>query len=170
LVDKAVLIKNDRGELAGFRVNGKEFYGESYGYDKFLEIDPRDWEGFNLSLIPDGFCLKPVEDCIIVLSGVMCSDKKHAGIAYIENLWFKQNWTHKFGIQYFHNAMKKAVEIRKETIKDVEFDKIEEDEETLRFVYKMFALKDMSIDKAYQRFKQIAEEIEGHTNRILEGH
>jgi hypothetical protein len=54
-------------------------------------------------------------------------------------------------------------------LKDIEFTEIDDDGAHIFFRFDIFLREDISIDKALRRFKQIVEEIEGHTERILEG-
>jgi hypothetical protein len=82
---------------------------------------------------------------------------------------YRKYWNHKFGALQYINAMKKAIEIRKESDKDIEFTEIEDDGAHIFFRYNIFLLEDMPIDRALQRFQEIVQEIEGHTERLLEG-
>lgn len=65
--------------------------------------------------------------------------------------------------------MKKAIDIRKKSEKDVEFIDIQDDGAHIFFSYNIFLFEDMPIDRAFQRFQEIVDEIEGHTERLLEG-
>jgi hypothetical protein len=65
--------------------------------------------------------------------------------------------------------MKKAVEIRRKSEKDVEFNGIEDDGAHIFFRYDILLSENMLIDRAFKRFQEIVLEIEGYTERLLEG-
>jgi hypothetical protein len=165
LKDKVSLIK-DNGDVIGFRINDKEFYVED---EWFAEAQIDDLRGFNISSIPNGFWLRPLEGNTIVFEGEISSDKKHAGVASMDIHIYRKYWDHKFGALQYVNAMKKAIEIRKKSDNDVEFTEIEDDGAHIFFRYNIFLFEDMPVDKALQRFQEIVQEIEGHTERLLEG-
>jgi hypothetical protein len=170
VVDKVTLIKED-GEAIGFEVNGKEFYAEEEGR---IEALKEEMKGFNISSIPDGFYFCPIEKMegavrIVNFEGEISSDKEKIGIASMDIHIYRKYWDHKFGATQYVTAMKKAVEIRNKTNKDVEFNEIEDDDAHVFFRYDIFLLEDMPIDIAYQKFQEVVQEIEGHTERILEG-
>jgi len=161
LKDKISLIKENE-DIVGFKVNDKEFYAD----DGRVEVQVDDLKGFNISSIPDGFFLELLEENTIAFQG---SNKEHAGIVGMEIHIYRKYWYHKFGASQYVNAMKKAIEIRKESDKDVEFFGIEDDGAHIFLQYNIFFFQDMPIDRAYQRFQEIVQEIQGHTERILEG-
>lgn len=160
----SIIKKN--GEVVGFKINDREFYFED-GWDGEVQID--DLKDFNLSSIPDGIWLIPLKEDEALLEGHVTRNRKHEGIATMNIHIYRKYWDHKFGASQYVNAMKKAVEIRKESDKDVEFDEIEDDEAHIFFRYDIFLFEDMPIDRAVQRFQEIVHEIEGHTERLLEG-
>lgn len=166
MVDKVRIIE-DEGEPIGFEVNGKEFYSE--GAEWRIDVQVSELNGFNISSIPDCFSLYPLDGITIVLEGEISSDNEHVGIANMDLDFYRTYWDHKFGVTQYAMAMKKAVEMRDETNKDVEFVEIEDEGKHIFFRYNIFLNQDMPIDKAYQRFQEIIKEIEGHTERILEG-
>lgn len=163
--DKISFIKDD-GDVVGFVINDKKFYAED-GRRYEAQID--DLKGFNISSIPNGFWLYPLKGNTIVFEGEISSDKEHVGIASMDVHIYRKYWNHKFGALQYINAMKKAIEIRKESDKDIEFTEIEDDGAHIFFRYNIFLLEDMPIDRALQRFQEIVQEIEGHTERLLEG-
>lgn len=163
--DKMSSIKED-GDIVGFRIKDKEFYFED-GWMGDIQID--DLKGFNTSSIPDGIWLRPLKGDTILLEGQITSDRKHVAVTYMKIHIYRKYWDHKFGALQYVNAMKKAVETRKESDKDVEFNEIEDDGEHIFFRYAIFLSEDMPIGKAVQRFQEIVQEIEGHTERLLEG-
>lgn len=165
LKDKVSLIKDD-GDVVGFKVNDKEFYAED-GWRVEIQVD--DLKGFNIGSIPNGFWLYPLKGNTIVFEGEISSDKEHVGIASMAIHIYRKYWNHKFGALQYIDVMKKAIEIRKESDKDVEFIEIEDDGAHIFFRYNIFLFEDMSIDRALQRFQEIVQEIEGHTERFLEG-
>lgn len=165
LKDKVSLIKDD-GDVVGFKVNDKEFYAED-GWRVEIQVD--DLKGFNISSIPNGFWLYPLKGNTIVFEGEISSDKKHVGIASMDIHIYRKYWNHKFGALQYVDAMKKAIEIRKESDKDVEFTEIEDDGAHIFFRYSIFLFEDVPIDHAFLRFQEIVQEIEGHTERLLEG-
>jgi len=103
------------------------------------------------------------------LEGEISSDKDKIGIASMNIHIYRKYWYHNFGASQYVLAMKNAVEARNKTDKDVEFIEIEDDGAHIFFRYKIFLLEDMPIDKAYQKFQEIVQEIGGHTERILGG-
>ena len=160
--DKVTLIK-ENGDTIGFRINDKEFYSEEEG---FVEVEISDLKGFNIGSIPNSFCFHLFEG---EYEWDILSDKKYVGISSVNLHIYRKYWDHKFGALQYVNAMKKAIEIRKKSEKDVEFTEIDDDGAHIFFRFDIFLREDMPIDKALRRFKQIVEEIEGHTERILEG-
>ena len=162
--DKISLIK-ENGDIVGFKVNDKEFFAD----DGRVEVQVDDLKGFNISSIPDGFFLSLIEENIIDFQGASLSTNGYAGTAFVETHIYRKYWDHKFGASQYVNAMKKAIGIRKESDKDVEFFGIEDDGAHIFLTYNIFFFQDMPIDQAYQRFQEIVQEIEGHTERILEG-
>jgi hypothetical protein len=165
LKDKISFIKDD-GDVVGFVINDKQFYAED-GWRVEAQID--DLKGFNISSIPNGFWLYPLKGNTIVFEGEISSDKEHVGIASMDIHIYRKYWNHKFGALQYINAMKKAIEIRKESDKDIEFTEIEDDGAHIFFRCNIFLLEDMPIDRALQRFQEIVQEIEGRTERLLEG-
>jgi len=163
--DKVTLIKED-GDVVGFRINDKEFYLED---EWFAEAQVDDLKGFNISSIPNGFWLHPLKGNTIVFDGEISSYKEHGGIASMNIHIYRKYWDHKFGASQYVNAMKKSIETRNEANKDVEFIEIEEDGAHIFFRYNILLFENMPIDKAFQRFQEIVHEIEGHTERLLEG-
>lgn len=137
LKDKVSLIKDD-GDVVGFKVNDKEFYAED-GWRVEIQVD--DLKGFNISSIPNGFWLYPLKGNTIVFEGEISSDKKHVGIASMDIHIYRKYWNHKFGALQYVDAMKKAIEIRKESDKDVEFTEIEDDGAHIFFRYSISYLK-----------------------------
>lgn len=164
LKDKVSLIKEE-GNVIGFKVNDKVFLID----DAFVEAQVDDLKGFNISSIPNGIWLYPLEGNVIVFEGQISSDRKHVGIASMDIHIYRKYWDHKFGALQYANAMEKAVEIRKKSDRDVEFVEIEDDGAHIFFRYDIFLFEDMPIDRAFQRFQEIVQEIEGHTERLLEG-
>lgn len=160
--DKVTLIKED-GDTIGFRINGKEFYSEEEG---FVEVEISDLVGFNIGSIPNGFCFHLFEG---EYEWDILSDEKYVGISSVNLHIYRKYWDHKFGALQYVNAMKKAIEIRKKSEKDVEFTEIEDDGAHISFRFDLFLSEDLPINEAFRKFKQIVEEIEGHTERILEG-
>jgi hypothetical protein len=165
LADRVRLLE-DEGEVIGFEVNGREFYSEG---DCRIDVQVSDLKGFNIGSIPARFCLYPLDEIVIVFEGEISSDTEHIGIANMNLDFYRTYWDHKFGATQYSMAMKKAVEKRSETNKDVEFVEIEDEGKHIFFRYNIFLNEDMPIDKAYLRFQEIVQEIEGHTERILEG-
>ncbi len=163
--DKVTLIK-ENGDTIGFRINGKEFYSEEENY---VEAQVKDFKGFNIGSIPTGFWLYPLKGNTIVFEGQISSYRKHTGIASMDIHIYRKYWDHKFGALQYVNAMKKAIEIRKKSEKDVEFAEIDDDGAHIFFRYDIFLREDMPINKALRRFREIVREIEGHTERLLEG-
>jgi hypothetical protein len=164
LKDEVSFIKDD-GDVIGFVINDKKFYAED-GWRVEAEVD--DLKGFNISSIPNGFWLYPLNGSTIVFEGEISSHKEHAGIASMNIHIYRKYWNHKFGALQYVNAMKKAIEIRQVSDKDVGFDEIEDDGAHIFFRYYILLLEDMPIDRAFQRFQEIIQELEGHTERLLE--
>jgi hypothetical protein len=162
LKDKVTLIK-ENGDTIGFRINDKEFYSEEEG---FVEVEISDLKGFNIGSIPNSFCFHLFEG---EYEWDILSDKKYVGISSVNLHIYRKYWDHKFGALQYVNVMKKAIEIRKKSEEDVEFTEIDDDGAHIFLRFDIFLLEDMPINKALRRFKQIVEEIEGHTERILEG-
>ena len=162
--DKVSLIK-DNGDVIGFRVNDKEFYDE----DGRVEVEVDDLKGFNIGSIPDGFFLQLIEDNIVSLQGMPLINKEHVGTVGIDLHIYRKYWYHKFGASQYVSAMKRAIELRKKSEKDIEFFGMEDDGANIFFHFSIFLFQDMPIDQAYQRYREVIQEIEGHTERILEG-
>jgi hypothetical protein len=170
VVDKVTLIKEDE-EAIGFEVNGKKFYAEEEGR---IEALKEEMKGFNISSIPVGFYFCPIENMegavrVVNFEGEISSDNEKFGIACMDIHIYRKYWDHKFGAAQYVSAMEKAVVARNKTNRDVEFTEIEDDGAHIFFRYSIFLLEDMSIDIAYQKFQEVVQEIEGHTERILEG-
>ena len=163
--DKVSFIK-DNGDVVGFVINDKKFYAED-GWRVEIQVD--DLKGFNISSIPNGFWLYPLEGNTIVFEGEISSDKEHVGIVNMNIHIYRKYWYHKFGASQFVSAMKRAIDTRKETDNDVEFVEIEDDGAHIFFRYNIFLFQDMPINQAYRRFQEIVQEIVGHTERVLEG-
>lgn len=156
------LIKENE-DVIGFRINDKEFYSEEGG---FVEVEISDLIGFNIGSIPNGFYFHLFEG---EYEWDILSDEKHVGISSVNLHIYRKYWDHKFGAFQYVKAMTKAIEIRKESEKDVEFTEIEDDGAHIFLRFDLFLSEDLPINEAFRKFKQIAEEIEGHTERILEG-
>ncbi|MEM2995796.1 MAG: restriction endonuclease [Candidatus Bathyarchaeia archaeon] len=163
--DKVTLIKED-GDIIGFRINDREFYSDENG---LVEVQIDDLKGFTISSIPNGFWLYPLEGNTIAFEGRISSGKKYAGIASMNIHIYRKYWDHKFGALQYVNAMKRAIDIRRKSNNDVKFIEIEDDGAHIFFRYDIFLSEDMPIDMAFQRFREIVHEIEGHTERLLEG-
>lgn len=163
-LDKVSIIKQG-GEVVGFRVNGKEFYAEETGW---ADAQVSELKGFNTSSIPRGIWLRPLDGNLIVLEGGISRNGKGRGVANMDVHVYRKYWDHKFGAGQYFEAMKEALAIRKRTNHDVEFIELEDDGAHLSFRYEILLHEDMPVDKALQRFKEIVQEIEGHTERILE--
>ena len=165
LKDKVTLIK-ENGDIIGFKINDKEFYSDE---NDLVEVQIKDLKGFNIGSIPNGFCLTPLEDNTIIFEGEITSEKEHAGVAHMELHIYRKYWDHKFGAFQYVSTMEKAIDIRKKSNNDVKFLEIEDDGAHIFFRYDIFLFEDMLIDKAFQRFQEIVHEVEGHTERLLEG-
>jgi len=164
LKDKISLIK-ENGDVVGFKVNDKEFYAE----DGRVGVELDDLKGFNISSIPDDFFLELIEDNIISFEGPSLRNKEYVGTVGVDIHIYREYWDHKFGVSQYVSAMKRAVEIRKKSEKDVEFFGMGDDDAHVFFHFSIFLFQDMPIDQAYQRYQEVFQEIEGHTERILEG-
>lgn len=162
--DKVSLIKED-GEIVGFKVNDKEFFYE----DGRVEVEVDDLKGFNIGSIPEGYFLQLMEDKIVSFQGTSLSNKEHVGTVGIDIHIYRKYRYHKFGAGQYVSAMKRAIEIRKKSEKDVEFFGMEDDDAHIFFHFSIFLFQDVPIDQAYQRYQEVVQEIEGHTERILEG-
>lgn len=170
MVDEVALIEED-GEVIGFEVNGKKFYAEEEGRIEVLKDEMKD---FNISSIPDGFYFSPIEKMegevrVVNFEGEILSDNEKFGIACMDIHIYRKYWDHKFGAVQYVKAMEKAVIARNKTNRDVEFSEIKDDGAHIFFRYSIFLLEDMPIDIAYQKFQEVVQEIEGHTERLLEG-
>jgi hypothetical protein len=106
---------------------------------------------------------------VVNFEGEILSDKEKFGIACMDIHIYRKYWDHKFGAVQYVNAMEKAVIARNKTNRDVEFSEIDDDGAHIFFRYNIFLLVDTPIDIAYQKFQEVVQEIEGHTERILEG-
>jgi hypothetical protein len=164
LRSKASIITED-GEPIGFKVNGKAFYIDESGS---AEAQIEDLKGFNISAIPKGMSLLPLDDRTIILEGEISSSKKYPGIANMDIHIYRKFWDHKFGVSQYLAAMKKAIEIRAKTARDVKFNELEDDGVHAFFRYDILLSKDCPISEALTRFQQVVKEIEGHTERILD--
>lgn len=162
-LDKVSIIR-DGGQAVGFKVNGKEFYLE----DRMADAQIRDLRGFNVSSIPEGISLRPLDGNTIVFEGSISSDSKGHGIAFMDIQAYRKYWDYKFGARQYYDAMKEALAIRNRTSHDVKFVTLEDDGAWLFFRYEILLHEDMPVDKALLRFKEIVDEIQGHTERILE--
>ncbi len=162
--DKVSRIK-DNGDVIGFRVNDKEFYDE----DGRVEVEVDDLKGFNIGSIPDGYFLELIEENIVSFQGTSLTNKEHVGAVSVDIHVYRKYWDHKFGASQYVDAMKRAIGIRKKSEKDVEFLGMEDDSAHIFFHFSIFLFQDMPIDQAYQRYQEVVQEIEGHTERILEG-
>jgi hypothetical protein len=161
--DKVTIIK-ENGDTIGFRINGKEFCsGEEGG---LVDVEIGDLEGFNIGSIPNDFWLHLFEGDY---EWDISSSEKYAGISNTNLHIYRKYWDHKFGAIQYVEAMKEAVEIRGKSEKDVEFSGIDDDGAHIFFRYDILLSDDIPIDRAFKRFQEIALEIEGHTERLLEG-
>lgn len=152
-------------QVLGFKINDKEFFVEESGY---ADVEVSELKGFNIGSIPRNFSLRPLDGITVVLEGELSSDGKRHGIAYMNIEEPRRFWDYKFGVGQFYKAMKEALVIRKRTSHDVNFIELEDDGELLRFRYEILLKQDMPVNKAFKRFKEIVNEIEGHTVRLLE--
>lgn len=160
--DKVTLIK-ENSDTIGFRINDKEFYSEE---DGTIEAEFSDLKGFNIGSIPNNFFFHLFEGNY---EWDIATDRKYAGVSGVNFHIYRKYWHHKFGALQYVNAMKKAIETRKKSEQDVESYKIDDDGAHIFFRFDIFLLEDMPINKAVRRFKQIVQEIENHTERLLEG-
>jgi len=164
LTDEVTLIEED-DVLVGFKINDKIFYVED---EWRAEVELDDLKGFNITSIPDGFWLALIEDNNIDFQSASLSQEGYAGYSLVEMHIYRKYWDHKFGASQYSEALKKAIEQRKETNKDVEFDEIEDDGAHIFIRFTIYYLQDMLIDEAYRTYQKIVTELEGHTERILE--
>ena len=155
----------ERGEMIGFTINGREFYIDDSGS---AEAQVRDLRGFNISSIPKGAWLRPLNADRLVIEGEISSNSKNYGIARMDVHAYRKYWDYKFGVGQYYSAMKKALAIRRRSTHDVKFVELEDDGTHLFFRYIILLHEDMKVDKALRRFKEIVQEIEAHTERLLE--
>jgi len=163
-LDKVSILKHGN-EVLGFKINEKEFYVEEDGH---ADVNEDELKGFSIGSIPPEFSLRPLDGITIVFEGEISSDDKGHGIAYMGVESHRRFWDYKFGAGQFYNTMKEAIALRKKTSHDVHFSGLEDDGELLRLSYEILLKQDMSVDRALKRFKEIVDEIEGHTVRLLE--
>ena len=163
-MDKVSIIKDGR-EVLGFRINDREFYVEE---DGCAEVEKRDLRGFDVGSIPQDFSLRPLEGSVIVFEGEISSDSKHHGIAYMNIETYRKYWDYKYGAGQYYGAMKQALAIRKRTSHDVNFIELEDDGAWIHFRYEIRLKQNMPIDKALICFKDVVDELEAHTERLLE--
>ncbi len=161
---KASVLK-ENGEIIGFKAGNKAFYIDESGS---AEAQVSDLKGFNISSIPEGIWLRPLEGNTEIFEGIISSTKKYPGIAHMDIHVYRKYWDHKFGTSQYFSAMKKALEVRSKSANDVKFIEIEDDGAYLFFRYEIFLFEDMPLDKAFKRFQEVVQEIESHTDRILE--
>jgi hypothetical protein len=161
--DKVTFIK-ENGDTIGFRINGKEFYSGEEGGPVDVEIG--DLEGFNIGSIPNDFWLHLFEGDY---EWDISSGEKYTGISNVNLHIYRKYWDHKFGALQYVDAMKEAVEIREKSEKDVEFLGIDDDGAHIFFRYCIALSENMLIDRAFKRFQEIVLEVEGYTERLLEG-
>jgi len=164
LADEVTLLEED-DVFVGFKINDKVFYADDWR----VEVEKDDLKGFNLSSIPDGFWLALIEDYELDFQSAVLEKEGYAGYSSVEMHIYRKYWYHKFGASQYSEAMKNAIEQRQKTNKDVEFDEIEDDGAHLFIRFIIYYLQDMPIDEAYRTYKKVLAEIEGHTERILEG-
>lgn len=165
--DKVTIIKEE-GVVKGFKINDKVFYSD----DGHVEVKKKDLKGFNISSIPDGFWLALIEENFIGFFGGSSSLSNKDGCygsADIEIPIYRDCWVHRFSPDVYATVMKEAVELRKKTEGDVNSFFINEGEGQIGLEYRIFFFQDLPIEEAYKRYQEIMEEIEGHTERILEG-
>jgi hypothetical protein len=162
-VDTVSMMK-EGDQVIGFIINGKKFYSS----DEFFVdgIKCKDLKGFNIGSIPPEFCIRPVDE----FEGYIYSDGKNGGYACMNLFYPRKYWEHKFSLTKYVEAMEKAIRIRQVTNKDVEFDEITDDGDVALMVNFTITLpQDMRIEQAMIRFNDVLEEIEAHTERILDG-
>jgi len=167
LKDKVSLIKEE-GVVKGFIVNDKAFYADNGR----VEVEREDLKGFKISSIPDGFWLALIEENFISFYGVSSSllrKDKYYGTADVEIPIYREYWDHRFGPDAYVHVMKEAIELRKKAVGDVDSVYVNHKEAQITLEYRIFFFHDLPIEEAYQKYQEIMKEIEGHTERILEG-
>lgn len=162
--DKVTLIK-EKGVVKGFKINEQVFHAD----DGRVEVNNKDLKGFNISSIPDGFWLALIEENFVNFFGASTHKDRAVGSVGIEIPFYRDSWYHRFGLSEYVTTMKKAIELRKKTEKDVDYVSIFEEKSQTNLEYTLFFFQDIPIEKAYQKYHENLEEIEGHTERILEG-
>jgi hypothetical protein len=160
MTGKVAVIK-DQGQVTGFKVNGKEFHAE----DGLVEADIEDLKGFNIGSIPKNLGIVLFEDFETFIYG----EGKRGGYACISLSYSKKYWEHKFGIGQYANAFKQAIEIREKANRDIHFDDFQDQDAAVIIAFTVFTFEDMPIDEALKKFREIIKELEGNTERILEG-
>ena len=163
-MDRVSMIKDEEG-IVGFKINEKEFYVEE---DGAADVEESELKGFNISSIPRNFAIRPMRGSTVVFDGTISSDSNRQGIAHMEVEGIRKYWDYKFGVGQYFKAMKKALSVRKRSSHDVNFIDLEDDGAWLHFRYEILLRQDMPVNKALKRFKEIVNEIEGHTVRLLE--
>ena len=158
-----VLTIEEKGKVEGFIINGKKFYTEN----KLVDVEIEDLEGFNISSIPEGFLLHLFDgNC----EWFIHSDTEKGGVADVEFSIHKKYWDHKFGASEYISALDEAVRLRSKTNKDVSSSDIYDyNEAHIALQFSIFLNEDMLIDSAYSRFQETFRELEGYTERLLEG-
>lgn len=163
--NKITFDKED-SEIIGLTINEKYFSVEEGGW---VEVDVSDFKGFNISSIPRGIRFFPIEGNTIFFEGEISSGRKYPGVASMNVHIYRKYWDHKYGALMFMQAMENVVRERQKSQHDVKFIELEDDGAHLFFRYEIYLPKDMPVDEALKHFQGMVKEIEGSTERLLEG-
>ncbi|MCS4537750.1 MAG: restriction endonuclease [Thaumarchaeota archaeon] len=168
MIDKVAILK-DNAKIVGFSVNGKEFRCSP----DLLIIDARieDLTGFKIGSIPKDFAIVPVGKDSDIFDGMIYSAGGNEPFSAVASIYFeveRMYWYHDFSMEKYFGAMKQALEARKESEYDVEFDDVESNDFFVRFDYMIFLEQDLTADKAVRHFANVVKEIDGDTERILQ--
>jgi hypothetical protein len=154
----------EKGEVVGLKIDDREFYADELG---FVEMQVDELKGFDISSIPEDVWLRPLKGETIIFEGEISSTARYPGVARMEIQGFRKYWYHKFGASQYFAAMRKAIKARKKSAGDVRFVELEDDGARLLFRYEIFLRLNMPVEKAFRRFREIVQEIQDHTERVL---
>lgn len=158
-------LEDEKGNIVGFNVGEKKFYADEAGR---VEMQLDELKDFEIGSIPDGISIYPLDGNIVVFEGEISSTEEYPGIAQMEIHAYRKYWDHKFGALRYYNSMKEAIDSRGNSNHDVKFIELEDDDAHIFFRYEILLKENLTIDYAYTYFCRVVEEIENHTERILE--
>lgn len=157
-------------EVIGMRLNSKEFLAED---ETGQVVVPKALlKGFRLSDIPDELVIKPVNSIkgsVIELEYDIVIGAFRDGLASaeVEDMGRRKLWDGEIGFPKFMDAMRQAVQQRRQTLGDVTEQQFEDDGDYIFLQYEVVLTEDMEIEEAVTHVESVIGALQERRDQIL---